>query len=407
MNLKEWGRQKPLLALYVTVFVDLFAVGIIVPLLPYYVSSVGAEAKVYGLLISIYGAAQLVGSPFMGKISDTYGRKAAFMISHAGTSLGYLMTGYAGNVWMLICSRVPVGLVKQTMSISKATISDISEEESRAKNIGLIHTAAGIGFTVAPLLGGLISSLGGQRAPAVCSALLFAANFLFVWLVFPDSEHHRRSAVENQRSIFSRGQFRALINLLQTPVVGSLIMSHFFFSLGVILFRSNFAIYVKEQFELDPKQNGFIMSYIGVLEVLTQMFAIGILSKRFSEAELIFGGCFFSAMSLLAVSATNQIYFFLVILLPMVVANSVTGTCIASALTKTVKKDEVGVTIGISDSTESIGRILSPTLGGLLMDYFGPSSPSLFGGIIIIMLSIMLWKNLPHQNQIIMGEKVL
>jgi len=361
----EQPRINGLVVLYISVTLDILAVGTVIPLLPYYVSNLGAETWVYGLLGTIYGLAQLIGSPLMGGMSDSRGRKTALMVSLVGSALGYLIIGVANNLWLLVFSRIPVGLVKQTMTISKAYITDVSEPQTRAKTLGLISTAASLGFIIGPALGGQLSSID-IRYPAYFACTLFIIDLLFTYFFLPDSQV--KSPANQPARKLSVDTF---FQVLRMPIVGSLLMIHFIFSFSHTLFRSNFSVYTKDNFGLDPKANGFVLSYIGIWDVITQAIVIGQLTKTFSEAKLISFAIIVATFSYIGMAFASSLSTFLVVLIPFVLATSITNTCTTSIVTKLIKREDIGMTLGVSDSLDSLGRVAAPTIGSYIIGKVG------------------------------------
>eukprot|EP01119_Soliformovum_irregulare_P008161 TRINITY_DN2111_c0_g1_i1.p1 TRINITY_DN2111_c0_g1~~TRINITY_DN2111_c0_g1_i1.p1 ORF type:complete len:397 (-),score=44.90 TRINITY_DN2111_c0_g1_i1:5-1072(-) len=339
----------------------------------------------YGLLSTIYGLAQLIGSPIMGRLSDERGRKYVLLISFIGSCFGYLGLALSSNLWMLFLSRIPVGLVKQTVSVSKAYISDVSDEKARARNMGFLGTAMGLGFIIGPMVGGIMSQWG-QDLPAYFAAFLFVIDSIFV-VVFMQEPPGHRSKARTSNSIFN---FDNIAAAMRTDLLRTMLLIQFMYSLGMTLFRSNFSVFAQYQFGLTPRENGFIMSYVGLLDVLTSTFAIGFLTRRFSEHLLIYSSIIFSSFCYMALSMTTTISQFYVLLCPFVLSSSIIKTCMASSITKIVRRDEIGMTLGVSDSLDSLSRVIGPTLGGLMMEYFGTSSPLLLSGILTLSLGVFV-----------------
>ena len=177
------GSLPTLLAI---VFVDMLGFAMIIPLIPFYAERFGASASVVGLLVASYAMAQLVGAPVLGGLSDRIGRKPVLMASLVGTSLGFLLFGLAGSLWLLFVARSLDGLTGGNVSVAQAYIADVSAPEKRARNFGFIGAAFGIGFIVGPALGGFLSRWG-LSTPAFFAAALAAVNAAAVLLFLPES----------------------------------------------------------------------------------------------------------------------------------------------------------------------------------------------------------------------------
>ena len=177
-------KNKPLTAIFLIVFIDLLGFGLILPLLPFYAETFGASDTVIGLLVASYAAAQLIGAPLLGRLSDRYGRRPVLLLSLIGTMVGFLFLGFAKTLVVLFASRILDGLTGGNISVAQAYIADVTDEKSRAKGMGLIGAAFGLGFIFGPVTGGLLSQYG-YAVPAFVAAGLVAINLVMVLIWLP------------------------------------------------------------------------------------------------------------------------------------------------------------------------------------------------------------------------------
>jgi len=169
-------NNKKLVSVILVVFIDLLGFSLILPLLPYYAATFGANGFVTGLLVASYAAMQFVGAPLLGRMSDRYGRRPVLLLSIAGTSIGFLVLGFANALWMLFASRIIDGLTGGNLSVAQAYISDVTDAKDRAKGLGLVGAAFGLGFIIGPVSGGLLSQWGyAVPAFAAAAAITFRA----------------------------------------------------------------------------------------------------------------------------------------------------------------------------------------------------------------------------------------
>ncbi|HMN62186.1 MAG TPA: MFS transporter, partial [Anaerolinea sp.] len=263
-------KNKALTSIFLIVFIDLLGFSLILPLLPYLARTFQASDFQIGLLVAVYAAASLVGSPVLGRLSDRYGRRPMLLISIAGTVAGFLVLGFANTLWMLFLARIIDGVTAGNISIAQAYISDVTNEKNRAKGLGLIGAAFGLGFIIGPAVGGALSQIS-YAAPAFVAAGLAALNWLMVafWLPESLSLEKRREILLSRRATLSPG---GLFAALRRPIVGPLLHTRFFFGLSFSIFQSIFALYALERFNLGAVQTGYILAYVGVLSVFTQGF---------------------------------------------------------------------------------------------------------------------------------------
>src|SRR5512135_3678920 len=150
-------RRSRLTSVFIIVFIDLLGFSLILPLLPYYAETFGANPTLVGLLVGSYAAAQLVGAPILGRLSDRYGRRPILLLSVLGTFIGFLLLGFARSLWVLFASRILDGLTGGNLSIAQAYISDVTDAKSRARGLGMVGAAFGLGFIIGPAVGGILS----------------------------------------------------------------------------------------------------------------------------------------------------------------------------------------------------------------------------------------------------------
>jgi DHA1 family tetracycline resistance protein-like MFS transporter len=404
--------KRRLITVFVIVFVDLLGFGLILPLLPFYADAYGATPFVVGLLAASYAAAQLVGAPVLGRLSDRYGRRPMLLLSIAGTVCGFLLLGLADPLGkalaggssaavtnatilsILFVSRILDGVTGGNISVAQAYITDITDEENRARGLGLIGAAFGLGFIIGPAAGGALSVGGRYAVPAFFAAALAFVNWIAVLLWLPESlteEIKAQLAKQPSRAILS---VRELVNALQRPRFGPLLQVRFFYGLAFATFTGVFALYAQYHLGLDSTGTGYILAYVGLLSVLVQGVAIGRLTKRFRENRLIFGAVILLAVSLLAWAVTPNVLSLLVVLAPLAFASGVLNTVINSSITKSVYPEEVGGALGVAASVESLTRVIGPAAGGFLLGSLGNWAPGASAALIMAWVVILVWRRL-------------
>jgi MFS transporter, DHA1 family, tetracycline resistance protein len=390
------ANKKMLYAIFLIVFIDLLGFSVILPLLPFYAETFGATPLLVGLLTASYAAAQLIGAPLLGRLSDRYGRRPILMISIAGNLLGFILLAVAQNLGLLFVARALAGLTGGNISVAQAYISDVSEPKDRGKAFGLIGAAFGLGFIIGPAMGGLLGKFGFW-IPATVSAVLSGINLLLVFFWLPESLTLERRLVmaKTSRPPFT---IQAMIKTLKRPFVGPLLHTRFFFGLAFAMFQSIFALYAQYRLNLNGQQTGYILAYVGVLSAVTQGFVIGKLNTRFSDSQLILAATITMSIGLGAWAFAPNIIALLIVLIPIAVAGGVLNTTINSAMSKAVAPIEIGGILGLSASLESSTRVIAPSLGGLMLEKLGTSSPGIFGAIILIWLTTYIVRKVLHKE---------
>jgi DHA1 family tetracycline resistance protein-like MFS transporter len=412
--------KSRLITVFVIVLVDMLGFGLILPLLPYYADNFGASATVVGLLTASYAAAQLIGAPVLGRLSDRYGRRPVLLVSILGTAIGFLLLGLAvplgtflaglltssvvaGNLvavtnimilTVLFVSRILDGVTGGNISVAQAYITDITDEENRARGLGLIGAAFGLGFVLGPAVGGALSAGGRYAVPAYFAAGLAFLNWIAVYLWLPESltdEIKAQLAKLPSRAIFSVSE---LVGAMRRPRFGPLLHVRLFYGIAFAMFTGIFALWALYRLQLDSTQTGYILAYFGILIVLVQGVAIGRLAKRFRESRLILASTAILAASLFAWAIASSVLVLLVVAIPLAFASGVLNTIINSSISKSVYPEEVGGALGVSASVESLTRVIGPVAGAFLLDMLAPWAPGVLGALIMVWLVSYVWRRI-------------
>lgn len=401
-------KNKPLFSILLVVFIDLLGFSLILPLLPYYADRYGANDVVTGFLVASYAVMQLVGAPLLGRLSDRVGRRPVLLVSVAGTSFGFLLLALADPVggflarsfapqaanafvvFVLFISRMVDGLTGGNISVAQAYITDVTDEKNRARGLGLIGAAFGLGFIIGPATGGVLSQWG-YAVPAWVAMGLTLANLGLIYFWLPESlSKEQRAEIEAAKR--PPMNLRALWAALRRPYSGALLTTRFFFGLAFSLFQTIFSLYALRRFNLSARDTGFVLTYVGVLSVVVQGYLVGKLTDRYRDDLLIPVAVVVMAFSLLAWAWAPSVIWLLVVLTPTAVSGGVLNTLLTSTLTKAVHRDEVGGILGLGASLDSATRIVAPIIGGTLIGWLGTFGPGIFGAVVLGGLSVFVWK---------------
>jgi DHA1 family tetracycline resistance protein-like MFS transporter len=376
-------NKKQLILIFIFVFLDLLGYSLILPLLPFYASDFGATLALVGLLGTVNGLGQLIAAPIIGRLSDRYGRRPLLILSIAGTVVGFLLLGFAKSLWMIFLSRAVDGLLGGNTALARAYITDITEPKDRAKSLGLIGAAFGLGFIIGPVMGGFFSQFG-LNVPALMAASLSILSLLAVIIWLPESlpAEERQQLKTNPHTVFNLAN---LVDELRRPCVGPLLLIRLFYSFAFTLFQSNFSLYAKEVLGLDVRNTGLVLTYVGLLSVIVQGLAISRLTKVYKERNLIVTSIVMLAISLLIWGFTRNIWLLLVIFAPIALGAGILNTLLTSQLTKSVYKEDVGGTLGLANSMQTVAQIVTPGAGGLLLTISGPWSLGVISSFFMVL----------------------
>ncbi|MFN8383090.1 MAG: MFS transporter [Anaerolineales bacterium] len=388
MHLKEPMNNKRLFSIILVVFIDLLGFSLILPLLPYYAKTFSANQTTTGILIASYALMQLIGAPILGRLSDRFGRRPVLLISVFGTFLGFLLLGFANALWMLFASRILDGLTGGNLSVAQAYISDVTDEKSRSKGLGLIGAAFGLGFIIGPVTGGLLSQWG-YAVPAFVAAAISFLNLILIYAWLPESlTEEKRSQMSEKRPAVT---LNALLVAFQRPFTGSILITRFFFGLAFAIFQTIFSLYALAKFNLTARDTGFVLTYVGVLSVIVQGFLVGRLTSRYREDLLITVAVALMGISLLGWALAPSVLWLYIIMTPTALSGGLLNTLLSSTLTKAVAPQEIGGILGLSAAVESSTRIIAPILGGVLLQQIGTWAPGIFGAIVMTGVSVYVF----------------
>jgi MFS transporter, DHA1 family, tetracycline resistance protein len=392
------ANRKQLFSIFFIVFIDLLGFSLILPLLPFYAETFGASPFIVGLLVAIYAAAQLIGAPILGRLSDRFGRRPILLISIAGSFLGFILLASARSLVVLFLARALDGLTGGNISVAQAYITDVTDEKNRSRGLGLIGAAFGLGFIIGPAVGGILSRWG-FAVPAYAAAALSAINLMLValWLQESLTPERRKALAQAKRPPLS---FAALWKALRRPYVGQLLHTRFFFGLTFSTFQTIFALYGQYRFNLNSQNTGYILAYVGLLSVIVQGFLVGKLTARFSDNGLILLATALMSGSLLAWALAPSIPVLLLVLIPTALAGGTLNTVINSALTKSVSSMEIGGTLGLSAALESLTRVIAPTLGGIELQSLGTAAPGLISAVILVWLTWYVYQHIWRREKL-------
>lgn len=373
-------NNRYLFSIILVVFIDLLGFSLIIPLLPYYAKTFNASDITIGLLLASYAAAQLIGAPLLGRASDRSGRRPILLISIFGTFLGFLLFGLAESLTILFVSRILQGVTGGNLSVAQAYITDVTDAKSRNRGLGMIGAAFGLGFIIGPALGGVLSNIS-YHVPAFVAAGLSFINLLLVAFWLPESlTPEKRAQLTQKKPAFT---FNALIQALRHPLTGPLLITRFLYSLAFVILQSIFSLFALRRFNMDVVTTGFVLTYVGVVSVITQAWLVGKLSQAFKDTSLIQGGLLLLGLGLLAWAFAPTVLMLVLSTTPVALAGGMLNTVLPSALTKTVEPQEVGGILGLSTSVESSTRVIAPLLGGFLLERVAYWAPGAFGALLL------------------------
>jgi MFS transporter, DHA1 family, tetracycline resistance protein len=352
--------RSPLLPIFLTVFVDVLGLTLILPLLPYYAKDYGASDFQVGLLTSVYALAMFFSGPILGRISDRIGRKPVLLASQAGTLFGWLVLAFAPNLEVLFLGRIIAGLTAGNLSTAQAYISDVTEaNEERTQAFGFFGIAFGLGFVLGPGITGLLTKsfadhadkLAKYRAPTLLAAGLSGLAILLTALLLRPKKPlvHQSSG---KRSA-------AVIQFLTRPQTRSLLLQFFLYSISFAALTGGLALYLKNNFHFEVEQASWVFGFSGFMGALIQG-ALRKLARRFGEARLATFGLASMAIGYVFLGVIHHVGFLVILIFFGSVGGAVVRPSLTTLITKAVGEREQGAVLGVSQSLGSLAQAVGP-----------------------------------------------
>jgi DHA1 family tetracycline resistance protein-like MFS transporter len=380
-------RAKPGLgAIFLTVFVDLLGFGLVLPFLAKEArDTFGVSELVATLLGSVYSLMQFVFVPVWGRVSDRVGRRPVLLWSIAGTSLTMAGLGvslaWGGSIGWLFAARIFGGIATANLGTASAYIADITKPEERAKGMGLIGAAFGLGFILGPGIGGALAKveIGGRHGavPCLVAAGLSVVNLVWVALGVAESLPPERRATAPRRKLAPLN-VEAMRAAFAIPGVGLAVAVNFLVILSFTNLDQTFTFFCNDVFRIDERGTGYVLAFIGVVAAAVQGGLVRPLAKRFDEAWLMRVGALvqagaFAGLVLAATTGERAVLYGSGALLA--VGNGLTQPTTSAFISRRAPADRQGGTLGVNQSFASLARTFGPALGGWLYGSFGVRAP--------------------------------
>lgn len=396
---EQKSSGKALLFIFITLFIDVMGIGIIIPVLPKLIMSMEhcsiEEATVIGgWMMFIYSFMQFFFSPLLGALSDRFGRRPVLLISLLGFGIDYLFLGFAGSISLLFIGRLIAGVTGASFTVAGAYIADISPPEKRAQNFGIIGAAFGLGFIAGPALGAAIAHFG-ERVPFFVAAGLSLANWLYGFFILPESlKPENRRAFQWKRA----NPVGALIQMIKHPVVLRLAIVFFLVNLAGQSLPSTWAYYTMERYGWTEKGVGFSLAYVGLCIAIVQGGLTRIIIPKIGEQRAVYTGLILNTIGMIAVALSGEGWMLFIAMIPLSMGG-LAGPSLQSITSKEIPANEQGELQGSMTSVMSITAITGPLLMTNLFSagasgsfgYNLPGAPYLCSALLLVSGLLFSW----------------
>ena len=379
MSMTTTTEREPLprgfWVIWSTVALDMVGFGIVAPILGRYADRFGASGLQVGLLFASFSLAQMICAPVLGRLSDRIGRKPVIIVSLIGTAVGSFVTGIAGALWVLFVGRIIDGASGASIAVAQSAVVDLGKPDQRARMLGLLGMAFGVGFVVGPALGGL-AALGGPHVPFFVASGLAAANAIAAVVRLPETS----TTARQPRSSSRRGR-----------KVNRFIVIGFFSALPFAGFEATFSLFGGARFDLTEGSTAAVFFAIGVAMSLVQGVLIGPLTQRFGSATLLRVALVLVASGLVVLGGASMWVVLALALTLIVIGSGMSNPSLTTLVANSAPADQRGEVLGFQQSAGALARVIGPPLAGLSFDQVGIGAPYSLGAVVFLVAIVASW----------------
>jgi multidrug resistance protein len=385
-------KRSPLYLMALTILIDFAGFGVVLPLLPFWAERLGAGALGIGLILTIYALAQFIFTPVLGALSDRYGRRPIIIASLLIDALSLALSALAGSLPMLFVARFIGGFGASNIGSAQAVVADVTPVEKRAKGMGHIGAAIGMGFVVGPALGGVLAPLG-PTVPFWVAMSIALANALLVLRFLPETRHMRATTeVSTPMPFTNHGRGVMLVGrrqLLWHRAVARLVVINLLFTLAFTAMEAVLLLFTQHSFGWTALQNGYIFTYVGIAILLMRGGLAGQLVKRWGERSLLIAGLLMLAVGLVLLSWSTNLALLLIALGIVSAGDGVVTPMVATLLSFASPPGAQGETLGLAPGVAGLGRVLGPLAAGSIFALGGPGAPFFFGSALLVLAALI------------------
>jgi MFS transporter, DHA1 family, tetracycline resistance protein len=386
-------KKNPALSMiFLVVFVDLLGFGILIPILPTFATNIlGIKEGAIGIAIALYSLVQFLFNPFFGGLSDKYGRRNIILYCLLLNASGYIIFAFTHSYIMLLASRVVAGVGGSSIGVAQAYIADITTKEDRARGMGLIGVAFGLGFVFGPIMGGILAHYSYMLTGFASAGFSLIAFSLSIFLL-PESLKKDLIPHDIKRKMLNVEGFKKILN--NTPVL--LVIAMFFIlTFSVANIYGTFALLGTQVYHFTNIQNGTIFGVIGLVSAIVQGGMIGRLSKKYTDNQLITTGSFLMAIGLAMLPFGGNYTGLVIIITILSLGTGTLQPILLSLISKVAPEKDQGVVLSVNQSFSAFARVLGPLWGGFSFQYMGYKFPFFTGAVatlLILLFSVFYFK---------------
>ena len=372
-----------LTVLMITAFVDMLGLAMIIPLLPFYATQMGASATVVGVLIAAFSIAQLASAPLWGRFSDRYGRRPALLAGLLVSAVAYAIFAYASTLWLLLLSRVIQGFGGGTIGVVQAYVADASDPNDRAKSLGWLSAATSLGAVVGPAIGSVLIHWG-HHAPGIASAIFCVLVSVFAAIYLRESMDD--SLTTTEREVPHQTSSSAVWSVITRPKDPAQRLI-WIYTIGIGAFYGTaptLPLILANRLPITEANVGFFVMYLGGMGVVVRAGILGRMIEWLGEARLTRLGLILLAAGLALIAAVHSYLTLAIALTLMPLGTAFVFPCVTAMLSRVVPKRHRGLYMGVQHTFGGVSRVVFPLAAGIAMDHLGLGFPFVVAGILVL-----------------------
>ena len=371
-----------LTVLMITAFVDMLGLAMVIPLLPFYATKLGASATIVGVLIAAFSVAQLASAPLWGRFSDHYGRRPALLVGLLVSAVAYVIFAYASTLWLLLISRIVQGLGGGTIGVVQAYVADASDPTDRAKSLGWLSAATSLGAVVGPAIGSALIHWG-RHAPGIASAIFCVLVSVFAWIYLRESREEMAVTGEHGVPQTSAGAVWSVITRPREPAQRLI----WIYAIAIGAFYGTaptLPLLLANRLPINEGNVGYFVMYLGGMGVVVRAGVLGRMIEWLGEARLTRLGLVLLALGLASVAAVHSYLTLLVALTLMPLGTAFVFPCVTAMLSRVVPNRHRGLYMGVQHTFGGVSRVVFPLAAGVAMDHLGLGVPFVLAGVLVL-----------------------
>lgn len=374
-------KLSPALLMALTVLIDFTGFGIIIPLLPFWAQHLGANAVQVGLIMTAYSLAQFLFLPVLGRLSDRFGRRPIILYSLLIEALSSALSALVGSFALLLVVRFIGGLGAANIGSAQAVISDTTTPAERAKGMGMIGAAIGLGFVLGPALGGALATLG-LAVPFWVAAGIALVNAALVFAFLPETRKVGAATAKAGLTVRSLLPLTGLAASFKSPAIVRLLAINLLYTLAFTAMEAMFPLFSHATFGWTATQNGYLFVYVGVIMVIVQGGLIGRIVKRFGVQTALLAGLALLGGGLLLLPLGVTLPMLLLAIGVLSAGSGAVSSTSSTLGSLAAGAEEQGQTLSALQSFSGLGRIVGPVAAGWIFSVGGPGAPFVVGGLL-------------------------